>query len=105
MSLPAGPTLVQAFTPGAPVVENIYPFQFGDAPTDLSKIQDRATALKTAYPSHPFMLGETGWPTQGTYTDSANHTFTGTLADAQQYYQTLHPYLRSAQIPALIFEV
>ncbi len=35
----AGPDqlLVQEFTPGAPVVENIYPFQFGDAPTDLSR--------------------------------------------------------------------
>ncbi len=51
------------------------------------------------------MIGETGWPTQGTYTDSANHTFTGNLADAQQYYQVLYPYLRSAQIPTLIFEV
>ena len=70
MSLPAGQTLVPEFTPGAPVVENIYPFQFGDPPTDLSKIEGRFTALRAAYPSHPFMLGETGWPTQGTYTDS-----------------------------------
>lgn len=105
MSLPAGATLVQEFTPGAPVVENIYPFQFGDLPTDLSKIEGRFTALRAAYPSHPFMLGETGWPTQGTYTDSGGHTFTGTLADAEQYYQVLYPYLRSAQIPTLIFEV
>jgi hypothetical protein len=105
MSLPAGHTLALEFTPGAPVVENIYPFQFGDLPTDLSRIQGRFSALRAAYPSHPFMLGETGWPTQGTYTDGAGHTFTGTLADAQQYYRVLYPYLRSAQIPALIFEV
>jgi len=105
MSLPAGATLVQEFTPGAPVVENIYPFQFGDAPTDLSKIEGRFAALRAAYPSHPFMLGETGWPTQGTYTDSGGHTFTGTLANAEQYYQVLYPYLRSAHIPTLIFEV
>lgn len=105
MSLPAGHTLALEFTPGAPVVENIYPFQFGDLPTDLSRIQGRFTALQTAYPTRPFMLGETGWPTQGTYTDSGGHTFTGTLADAQQYYRVLYPYLRSAQIPTLIFEV
>jgi hypothetical protein len=106
MSLPGvGPLLVQEFTPGAPVVENIYPFQFGDQPTDLSRIQQRVSLLQTAYPSHPVMLGETGWPTQGTYTDGAGHTFTGNLADAQQYYRVLYPYLRSAQIPALIFEV
>ena len=105
MSLPAGQILVQEFTPGAPVVENIYPFQFGDPPTDLSRIQDRVAALQSAYPSHPVMIGETGWPTQGTYTDSANHTFTGNLADAQQYYKVLYPYLRSAHIPTLIFEV
>jgi hypothetical protein len=105
MSLPAGQLLVQEFTPGAPVVENIYPFQFGDAPTDLSRIQQRVAMLHTAYPTHPVMIGETGWPTQGTYTDSANHTFTGNLADAQQYYKVLYPYLRSAQIPTLIFEV
>jgi hypothetical protein len=105
MSLPAGATLVQEFTPGAPVVENIYPFQFGDPPTDLSKIEGRFAALRTAYPSHPFMLGETGWPTQGTYTDSGGHTFTGTLADAEQFYQVLYPYLKSSQIPTLIFEV
>ena len=105
MSLPAGQILVQEFTPGAPVVENIYPFQFGDPPTDLGRIQDRVAALQSAYPSHPVMIGETGWPTQGTYTDSANHTFTGNLADAQQYYKVLYPYLRTAQIPTLIFEV
>ncbi len=105
MSSAAGQLLVPEFTPGAPVVENIYPFQFGDAPTDLSLIQQRASMLHTAYPTHPFMLGETGWPTQGTYTDSSNHTFTGNLADAEKYYQTLYPYLRSAQIPTLIFEV
>jgi hypothetical protein len=105
MSLPAGQLLVQEFTPGAPVVENIYPFQFGDAPTDLSRIQQRVSMLQTAYPSHPVMLGETGWPTQGTYTDGAGHTFTGNLADAEQYYRTLYPYLRSAKIPTLIFEV
>ena len=105
MSLPAGQLLVQEFTPGAPVVENIYPFQFGDAPTDLSHIQQRVSVLHAAYPSHPVMLGETGWPTQGTYTDSSNHTFTGNLADALTYYQTLYPYLRSAHIPTLIFEV
>jgi hypothetical protein len=105
MSLPAGHTLALEFTPGAPVVENIYPFQFGDLPTDLSRIQGRFAALRAAYPSNPFMLGETGWPTQGTYTDSAHNTYTGTLADAQQYYRVLYPYLRSAQIPALIFEV
>jgi exo-beta-1,3-glucanase (GH17 family) len=105
MSLPAGQLLVQEFTPGAPVVENMYPFQFGDAPTDLSLIQGRVAALQAAYPSHPVMLGETGWPTRGTYTDGGGHTFTGSLAQAQQYYQTLYPYLRSAQIPTLIFEV
>ena len=105
MSLPAGHTLVPEFTPGAPVVENIYPFQFGDPPTDLSRIDGRFAALRVAYPSHPFMLGETGWPTQGTYTDGGGHTFTGTLANAEQYYQVLYPYLRTAQIPTLIFEV
>lgn len=105
MSLPAGQTLALEFTPGAPVVENIYPFQFGDLPTDLSKIEGRFATLRAAYPSNPFMLGETGWPTQGTYTDADHHTYTGTLADAEQYYRVLYPYLRSAQIPTLIFEV
>ena len=105
MSLPAGHTLALEFTPGAPVVENIYPFQFGDLPRDLSLIQQRVAALQTTYPSHPVMIGETGWPTQGTYTDGAGHPFTGNLADAQQYYRVLYPYLRSAKIPTLIFEV
>jgi hypothetical protein len=105
MSLPAGQTLALEFTPGAPVVENIYPFQWGDRPTDLSRIQGRVAALQALYHTHPVMIGETGWPTQGTYDDGAGHIFAGNLADAQEYYRTLYPYLRSAQIPALIFEV
>jgi len=49
--------------------------------------------------------GETGWPTQGTYTDSGGYTFTGTPGECGAILQVLYPYLRSAQIPTLIFEV
>lgn len=106
MTSASGHLLAQEFTPGAPVVENIYPFQFGDLPTDLSRLQQRVEALRAAYPANPVMIGETGWPTRGTFTTKdGTHTYTGNLADAQQYYRVLYPYLRSAQIPTLIFEV
>ena len=64
MTSASGHLLAQEFTPGAPVVENIYPFQFGDCPTDLSLLQQRVEALQAAYPANPVMIGETGWPTR-----------------------------------------
>lgn len=105
MSTDAGKTLAAEFTPGAPVVENIYPFQFfGTQPTDLGKIKERIATLQNDYPDRPIMIGETGWPTQGTFIDGSGRTITGNLADAQAFYKVLYPYLRGAKIPALVFE-
>jgi hypothetical protein len=105
MSTSDGKILAKEFTPGAPVVENIYPFQFfGTRPTDLGKIKERVAALRKDYPDRPIMIGETGWATRGTFIDGATRTITGSLADAQTFYRVLYPYLQDAKIPALGFE-
>ncbi len=107
MTDPHGVQLSTAYTPGAPVIENVYGAQFAS----VKKPADAVTFLKTEvnkmqaqYPNNPAMLGETGWWTAGTDAGYDASTRVGTLADAKAYYQGLYPYLTACSVPTLIFE-
>lgn len=108
--------LASAFTPGAPIVINIYPFQWGknlNVPggnPDLKPsiainwLKDRITLAKLRYPNNPIMIGETGWPTAGKDSGYADPDATGSLDGAKSYYKLLYAYVKESKIPLLVFE-
>jgi exo-beta-1,3-glucanase (GH17 family) len=109
MTTPPGIQLASAFTPGAPVIENIYGAQFSSVKTPadaLTFLQNRINALQSQYMTaqRPAMIGETGWWTNGQDANYEAATRVGTLADAKAYFQLLYPYLQACSVPALIFE-
>jgi hypothetical protein len=70
MTKPPGEQLSAAYTPGAPIIENIYGAQFPisqvKTPADaVTFLKERVDAIQLAYPNNPAMVGETGWWTQG----------------------------------------
>lgn len=109
MTSPPGIQLASAFTPGAPVIENIYGAQFSSVKTPadaLVFLQNRINAMQSQYMTaqRPAMIGETGWWTNGQDANYEAATRVGTLADAKAYFQLLYPYLQACSVPALIFE-
>lgn len=109
MTSAPGIQLASAFTPGAPVIENIYGAQFSSVKTPadaLAFLQSRINALQSQYMTakRPAMIGETGWWTNGQDANYEAATRVGTLADAKAYFQLLYPYLKACSVPALIFE-
>jgi exo-beta-1,3-glucanase (GH17 family) len=109
-----GRELVPHFTPGAPVIENLYPAQFSkktvpDAKAAIGMLKEAVNKLQNAYQTdHPAMIGETGWWTAGWDGSYQANDRQGTLADAQAYYKDLYQgpdsYVRSCAVPTLIFE-
>lgn len=109
MTSAPGILLASAFTPGAPVIENIYGAQFSSVKTPadaLAFLQKRINAMQSQYMTaqRPAMIGETGWWTAGQDANYEAATRVGTLADAKAYFGLLYPYLRACSVPALIFE-
>jgi hypothetical protein len=107
MTTPPGIALAKAYTPGAPVIENIYGAQFASVTSPAEAVTFLKTAvnkMQAQYSDRPAMLGETGWWTQGQDGGYEASTRVGTLADAKAYFQGLYPYLTSCSVPALIFE-
>jgi hypothetical protein len=99
-----GKKLAGEYTPGAPIIENIYGAQFSSVKTPA----DAVTFLKTNVnrtqledPNNPAMIGETGWWTQGQDAGYQASTRVGTLADAKAYLEDLYPYLRTCSVPTL----
>lgn len=107
MTTPPGILLATAYTPGAPVIENVYgaQFSFVMTPADaVTFLKNEVNKMQAQYQYNPAMLGETGWWTQGQDAGYDASTRVGTLADAKAYYQGLYPYLTSCSVPTLIFE-
>jgi exo-beta-1,3-glucanase (GH17 family) len=106
--------LVSAFTPGAPIVINIYPFQWGknleggnpnnDPTIAMNWLKGRITLAQQRYPNNPIMIGETGWPTAGSDSGYADPDATGSLEGAKTYFKDLYAYVKEAKIPLLAFE-
>lgn len=109
MTTPPGIELASAFTPGAPVIENIYGAQFAsvaNAAEAMAFLQKAVNKMQAQYLSagRPAMIGETGWWTAGQDANYEASTRVGTVPDAKAYFQLLYPYLRACSVPALIFE-
>ena len=102
-----GLQLATAYTPGAPIIANIYGAQFLQVKTPADAVtflKTRVNDIQLKYPNNPAMVGETGWWTQGQDAGYEASKRVGTLADAKAYYQELYPYLTSCSVPTLIFE-
>jgi hypothetical protein len=98
-----GISLAQHFTPHAPVMENIYGFQFGDDPVPaVQRLRDEVAKLQKQYPDRPAMVGETGWATAGA--DSRYPDAKPGLTNAIDYFKGLYPYARACSVPTLAFE-
>src|SRR5262249_1488239 len=100
---PEGAQIAAHFTPGGPVMENIYGFQFGDDPEPaVQRLSTEIQNMQTMYPDRPAMVGETGWATLGA--DSRYAQAKSGLPNAISYYQALYPYIGTCSIPTLVFE-
>jgi exo-beta-1,3-glucanase (GH17 family) len=99
----AGMELAAHFTPHAPVMENIYGFQFGDDPAPaVERLRDEVAKLQKQYPDRPAMVGETGWATEGA--DSRYPDAKPGLPNAIDYFKGVYPYARACSVPTLAFE-
>jgi hypothetical protein len=99
----AGAQLAAHYTPGGPVMENIYGFQFGDDPVPaVTRLTNEILQMQQKYPDRPAMVGETGWATMGA--DSRYDKAKSGLPNAILYYKALYPIIRSCSIPTLVFE-
>jgi exo-beta-1,3-glucanase (GH17 family) len=104
MLTPAGMELAAHFTPHAPVMENIYGFQFGDDPAAaVTRLSDEVTKLQKQYPDRPVMVGETGWATAGADARYPKAKGKATLPNAIDYYKGLYPYVQACSVPTLTF--
>jgi len=105
MLTPAGMELAAHFTPRAPVMENIYGFQFGDDPAPaVTRLSEEVRDLQKQYPDRPAMVGETGWATAGADSRYPKAKGKATLANAIDYFKSLYPYARACSVPTLAFE-
>jgi len=103
MLTPEGMELAAHFTPHAPVMENIYGFQFGDDPAPaVERLRDEVAKLQHQYPDRPAMVGETGWATAGA--DSRYPKAKPGLPNTIDYFKGLYPYVRACSVPTLAFE-
>jgi hypothetical protein len=105
MLTPAGMEIAAHFTPHAPVMENVYGFQFGDDPAPaVKRLSDEIAKLQKQYPDRPAMVGETGWATAGADSRYPKAAGKATLPNAIDYFKDLYPYARACSVPTLAFE-